>query len=291
MIKLSVIIILVLTVFLFFLCSIDRIQAQNNNKLLPNMPGVVSYTYRAFFEMDVSSTLDMITYVGFNDIELSNLFGRSATEMRILLDKHHIKCSSYGVSYEDLVNKTDKVAHDAQTLGAQYVRVAGIPHNATLSFPEMQKAVYDFNACGKILKEKYGLIFVYHNHGFEFEPYRNGTLYDYLLQQTNPQYVSFELDIFWAVYPGQDPALLLKKYGGRYQLMHLKDLKKGIKGSRSENAKPDDDVILGTGQINIPAVLRAAKQAGIQHYYIEDESNNVIVQVPESIAYLRSLNH
>jgi sugar phosphate isomerase/epimerase len=207
------------------------------------------------------------------------------------MDKHHIKCSSYGVSYQDLINKTDRVGQDAQILGAQYVRVAGIPHNPIMSLPDMQKAVGEFNACGKILKEKYGLIFVYHNHGFEFEPYRNGTLYDYLVQQTNPQYVSFELDIFWAFYPGQDPVLLLKKYGNRYKLMHLKDLKKGITGDFSGSANPDDDVILGTGQINIRSVLKAAKQAGIQHYYIEDESNNVIVQVPESVAYLRSLSH
>ena len=289
MIKLSVLRILALTVFLFFLCPIGKIQAQNNDKLLPQTPGVVSYTYRAFFEMDVPSTLNMICYVGFKDIEFSNLFGKNASEMKALLDKRGLTCSSYGVSYDDLVNKTDEVARDAQTLGAQYVRVAGIPHKSVISPAEMQKAIVDFNACGKILKEKYGLTFVYHNHGFEFEPYNDGTLYDLLVLQTNPQYVSFELDIFWAFYPGQDPVGLLKKYGSRYKLMHLKDFKKGVKGGLSASAQPDDNVILGTGQINIPAVLKAAKQAGVQHYYIEDESNNVIVQVPESIAYLRKL--
>ena len=153
----------------------------------------------------------------------------------------------------------------------------------------MQKAIDDFNRVGKILKEQYGLTFVYHNHGFEFQPYKDGTLYDYMMQQTDPQYVSFELDILWAFFPGQDPAQLLAKYGSRYKLMHLKDLKKGVKGDFSGGTPQDNDVALGTGQIDLPSILRAAKKAGIAHYYIEDESSNVLIQVPRSIAYLRAL--
>ena len=251
------------------------------------MPGVVSYTYRKFFEKDVPATLDMVKAAGFTDIEFSGLFGKTAPELRALIDVRGIKCSSFGVSYSDLVNKTDSVAQNAKALGAQYVRVAGMPHKGALTLEEMQKAIDDFNRAGKILKEKYDLTFVYHNHGFEFEPYKDGTLYDYLIQKTDPKYVSFELDIFWAFFPGQDPAALLNKYGSRYKLIHLKDLRKGVKGDFSGGASQDNDVALGTGQIDLPSVLKAGKKAGIQHYYIEDESNNVLVQVPQSVAYLR----
>jgi sugar phosphate isomerase/epimerase len=158
-----------------------------------------------------------------------------------------------------------------------------------MTFAEIQKGVDDFNKFGKILKDQYGLTFIYHNHGFEFQPYKDGTLYDYLVTQTNPKYVSLELDILWAFFPGQDPAAMLNKYGSRYKTMHLKDLKKGVKGDMSGGTTQDNDVALGTGQINIPAVLKAAKKAKVKHYYIEDESNNITTQVPQTIAYLKSL--
>ncbi|MDB4918915.1 sugar phosphate isomerase/epimerase [Mucilaginibacter sp.] len=266
--------------------STDKIYAQ---LLFPQKPGVVSYTYRKYFEKDVPSTLDMIKANGFTDIEFSNLFGKTAPELRVLLDERGLKCSSFGVGYEDFINKTTQVAQNAKALGADYVRVAGIPHKGTFTPEEAQRAIDDFNRTGKLLKEQYGLSFVYHNHGFEFEPYKTGTLFDLLVEQTNPEYVSFELDVLWAFFPGQDPAKLLYKYPGRFKLMHLKDLKKGVKGDLSGGTSQDNDVALGTGQMDIPAILKAAKKAGIQHYYIEDESNNIIEQVPASIAYLKSL--
>lgn len=271
------------------LCTLNNTHAQK--KLFKEAPGMVSYTYRKQFEKDVPSTLNKIKSLQITDIEFSNLFGKTAKELRTLLDEKGLKCSSFGVSYPDLVNKTVEVAQNAKTLGADFVRVAGIPHSKTITFDEMQKAVNDFNAVGKILKEQYGLTFIYHNHGFEFHPYQNGTLYDYLVSQTNPKYVSLELDILWAFLPGQDPAWLLDKYGKRYKSIHLKDLKKGVsRGDLSGGTAQDNDVALGTGQIDIPAVIKAAKKAKVKHYYLEDESTNIEVQVPQSIAYLKSLN-
>jgi sugar phosphate isomerase/epimerase len=263
--------------------------AQSGQPLFPEQPGVVSYTYRDYFAKDVPGTLDMIKAAGFTDIEFSSLFGKTAVELKALLDTRGLKCSSFGVSYDDFVNKTAEVAQNAKTLGAQYVRVAGIPHKGDFTFDEAQKAVADFNRVGKILKEQYGLGFIYHQHGFEFQPYQGGTLYDYIVKNTDPRYVSFELDILWAFFPGQDPAALINKYGNRYKALHLKDLKKGVTGNMSGGTNQDNDVALGTGQIDIPAVMKAAKKAGVEYYYIEDESTNVLSQVPVSLAYLKSL--
>jgi sugar phosphate isomerase/epimerase len=277
------------TIIIFLLLTFADTFAQGGKPLFPQHPGVVSYTYRKYFEKDVPGTLDMVKANGFTDIEFSNLFGKTAAELRELIDTRGIKCSSYGVSYDDFVNKTAEVAQNAITLGAQYVRVAGIPHKAAFTLDEAQKAIDDFNRVGKILKEQYGLGFIYHNHGFEFQPYQDGTLYDYIVKQTDPHYVSFELDILWAFFPGQDPAALLNKYGNRYKTMHLKDLKKGVTGDFSGGTSQDNDVALGTGQIDLHAVLVAAKKAAVAHYYIEDESSNVLTQVPISLAYLKSL--
>ncbi|HSC39637.1 MAG TPA: sugar phosphate isomerase/epimerase [Chitinophagaceae bacterium] len=275
-----------------FLCALlpGASYAQKDKLLFPQKPGVVSYTYRKYFEKDVPSTLDIIKQNGITDIEFSNLFGKTAAELRTMIDAKGIHCSSFGVGYDDLVNKTAEVAQNAKTLGASFVRVAGIPHKAGLTEEEARRAIADFNRVGKILKEQWGLTFIYHNHGFEFQPYKDGTLYDLIMTGTDPQYVSFEIDILWAFFPGQDPAAMINKYGKRYKTMHLKDLRKGVAtGSLAGSTPQDNDVALGTGQIDIKAVLKAAKKAGLEHYYIEDESSNVMEQVPQSIAYLKTL--
>lgn len=185
----------------------------------------------------------------------------------------------------------NEVGSNAKALGAKHVRVASIPHTAPFTLELAQKAVEDFNKGGKILKEEFGIIFCYHNHGFEFEPYENGTLMDYIIQKTDPKYVSFEIDILWTFFPGFDPAELINKYPNRFKLMHLKDLRKGIEGNLSGGTAVENDVALGTGQLDIPAILKAAKKAGVKHYYIEDESPSYAKQVPLTIAYLKSLTY
>jgi sugar phosphate isomerase/epimerase len=86
-----------------------------------------------------------------------------------------------------------------------------------------------------------------------------------------------------------DPAKLIAKYPERFKLMHLKDLRKGVSGNNSGGTAVENDVALGTGQLDIPAILKAAKKAGILHYYIEDESPSYAKQVPQTMTYLKSL--
>ena len=82
---------------------------------------------------------------------------------------------------------------------------------------------------------------------------------------------------------------LVKKYGDRWKLMHLKDLRKGVKKDLTGNTSQENDVPLGTGELDIPGILKQAKKVGIKHYFIEDESSHVNTQVPQSITYLKSL--
>jgi len=257
--------------------------------LTPETIGMVSYTYRKSLQKDMAATLDTIKSLGVVDMEFSNLFGKTAGEIRKLLDERGMYCSSFGVGYDDLTNKTREVGENARILGAKYVRVAWISHNAPFSIEDAQKAAKDFNTAGKILKDEFDITFCYHNHGYEFHPYENGTLFDYIMKNTNPEYVSFELDIFWAFFPGADPIQLLKNYGKRFKLMHLKDLKKGVTGNLSGGTDVKNGVALGTGQLDLPAILKAAEQSAIEHYYIEDESPIYYKQVPQSIAYLNDI--
>ena len=115
--------------------------------------------------------------------------------------------------------------------------------------------------------------FFYHVHGYEFQPYKDGILVDLLITGTNPKIVSYEMDIFWIVFPGQDPVKLFEKYGKRWELVHLKDMKKGTKtGLLTGGTDVKNDAALGAGLMDLPAILSAAKKAGVQWYFIEDES-------------------
>ncbi|WP_188504420.1 sugar phosphate isomerase/epimerase family protein [Parapedobacter pyrenivorans] len=271
---------------------IGTLACESQPILSPKEIGMVSYTYRNEFANDVPATLDEIQRLGIVDMEFSNLFGQTAQGLRKLLDERKMSCSSFGVSYGDLVNKTSEVAENANALGAKYVRVASIPHErGSFTLEEAEKAVTDFNRVGKVLRDEYGLLFIYHNHGFEFHPHEGGTLYDYIVNNTDPEYVGFELDILWAFFPGFDPVELLEKYGSRYKALHLKDLKQGVEGNLSGSTAKENDVALGTGQIDIIAILKAAKSAGVMHYYIEDESDRIDEQVPQSIHYLKNLRN
>lgn len=260
------------------------------NKLMLPDPGVVSYTFRTQFQEDVPGTLDLIRGMGISNIEFSNLFGKTADEMRSLLDERGLICTSYGVGYGRIVDDLDNVAREAKILGAKYVRVASIPfQRPEFTIDNAKKTVSDFNRAGKRLYED-GLYFCYHNHGFEFWPYGEGTLFDYIVQNTDPRYVSFEIDLLWTLLPGQDPVALLERYPERFRLMHLKDLRKGVElGDLSGRTPSENDVVLGTGQIDFPAVLRAADKTNIEYYYIEDESPDVISRVPVSINFITSI--
>ena len=250
--------------------------------------GVQAYTFRKSFPIDVAKTLDTIKMMGFTEIEGGG--GRmSPQEFKRLCDERGIRIPSTGASYEQLVKSPDSVAYKAKILGAKYVMCAWIPHDkGVLTLENAKKAVEDFNRAGKILKDS-GLTFCYHAHGYEFQPYEDGTLLDYIIKNTNPEYVSFEMDIMWIHFGGGDPAGLLEKYGNRWKLMHLKDLKKGAKKDLTGLTTPENDAVLGTGELDIPGILKAAKKVGIKHYFIEDESNFVNIQVPQSIKYLKSL--
>jgi sugar phosphate isomerase/epimerase len=266
---------------------IDAGAQKNKTPLYTAALGVQTYSFRKSMAVDVGKTLDTIRMMGFTEIES---FGEAdPAELRKLCDARGLSIPSTGASYEQLTSDPQSVADRAKILGANYVMCAWIPHKSgNFNLDNAQKAVDDFNRSGKILKEN-GITLCYHIHGYEFHPYENGTLLDYIIQKTNPEYVSFEMDIMWAHFGGGDPVSLLNQYGERWKLMHLKDLKKGTPKDMTGLTSPENDVPLGTGELNIPAIIKAAKKANIKHYFIEDESSLVSKQIPQSIKYLKSL--
>jgi sugar phosphate isomerase/epimerase len=273
---------------LFILILPAHAQEKTEKPLFDAPLGVASYTFRKSFPVSVAATLDTIKMLGFTEIEGGggNL---SPEEFKKLCDERGIRIPGTGAGYEQLVNNPQEVINRAKILGATYVMCAWIPHKTgSFNFENAKKAVEDFNTIGKLLKEN-GLTFCYHAHGYEFWPHEQGTLLDYIIQNTHPDYVSFEMDIMWIHFGGGDPAALLRKYKDRWKLMHLKDLKKGTPKDLTGLTSPENDVALGTGELDIPSIIREAKKAGIQHYFIEDESSRIMTQIPQSITYLKRL--
>lgn len=274
---------------LILLTDVTKLRAQGDDALYTFPIAVQAYTYRNSFPNGLEATLDTIQSLGVTEMEAGDLYGKTPAEFKALTDARGIQIPSIYVDYNRIKNDPNEVILTAKALGATYVMVAWIPHDGNnFNIEDARKAAQDFNKVGKILDEN-GLIFCYHIHGYEFKPYQDGTLFDYIAENTNPDHVSFELDLLWAVHGGADPVDLLKKYGERWKLVHLKDLKKGVQGDHTGYTPTDNDVALGTGQIDVPAIIKEAKKAGIKHYFIEDESDRIRSQVPQSIAYLKSL--
>jgi len=252
--------------------------------------GVQAYSFRNYFPKDIPGTLDRIQSMGIREIEGGS--GKlPPEEYKKLCDDRGISIPSTGTSFKELEENPLKVVETAKALGAKYVMCAWVPHETgNFQFEDAQKAVEVFNKGGKILADN-GLTFCYHAHGYEFKPHGQGTLLDYIFENTNPDYVSFEMDIFWIQFGGGDPVQLLQKYGDRWKLLHLKDMKVGIPKDLTGLTDVEYNVPLGTGELDMPGILKEAKKLGIAHYFIEDESSSVVNQIPKSIAYLKSLKY
>ena len=273
---------------LFFAASQNDVFAQTGGRLFTNAIGVQAYTYRNSFPKGIVPVLDSIKALGITEMEGPNPANISAEAFKKLISERGISMPSIGVDYARLGRDPYDVVSLAKLFGATYVMVAWIPHGKTFTIDDAKKAVADFNREGKILKD-HGITLCYHDHGYEFGPYGDGTLFDYIAQNTNPEYVSFEMDIMWTFHGGADPAKLLYKYKGRWKMLHLKDIRKGVANDLTGGTDTRNDVALGTGQLDIPGILRAAKAVGVQHYFIEDESPNHARQIPVTIAYIKSL--
>lgn len=253
--------------------------------------GVQAYSFRNYFPKDIPGTLDRIQAMGITEIEGGS--GRlPAEEYKKLCDARGITIPSTGASFKELDEDPQAVAETAKQLGSKFVMCAWIPHaeRGNFTLEDAQKAVAVFNKAGKVLREN-GLIFCYHPHGYEFQPYGKGTLLDYIFENTNPKDVYFEMDVFWAQFGGGDPVALLKKYGKRWRLMHLKDMDPSTKKDLTGGTNVENNVPLGTGEIDMAGLLKEGRRIGIAHYFIEDESSKVVDQIPKSIAYLRSLKY
>lgn len=254
--------------------------------------GLQLWSLRDQTKQSTTGALDLAVNFGFTEVETAGTGSLGVTDFAKELQARKLTVVAAHAGYEAFHKDTAKVIADAKVLGAKYVIIPWLPHDKEKGFSadDARGVAADFNTWGEACRAA-GLQFGFHPHGFEFKADAAGvTPFDIIARETKAELVTFEIDVFWVFHAGQDPVKLMEKYPDRWRLMHVKDIRKGaVTGLSTGSAPPTDKVAVGDGQIDWPAVLRAAAKAGVKHYFIEDEGVQPLKEIPASVAYLKSL--
>ena len=235
---------------------------------------------------DPGAMLRLTRSMGITHVETAGLYGLTPQQFADSIRAAGLRVTSMHVGLDAFKKEPQKVIGDAKALGATYVGTAWYPHQGAFTEADARKAIADFNAIGKTMKDA-GLQFFYHNHGYEPVAYGDGTLLDLIIRETDPNLVKFEMDVLWTFLPNVDPGALIRKYPGRFKLMHIKDMKPGVARGSLTGGLPDSlQAVIGQGQVNWPEVMKAAKADGLEYYYLEDETTDPKGNIPPSVGYL-----
>jgi sugar phosphate isomerase/epimerase len=267
--------------------------AANVATIGPNGPpiGLQLWTLREMAKTDPKAMLATVRGWGITHVETAGLYGMTASQFADALRTAGLRATSMHVDYNEFSKNPQQIIADAKALGVEYVGTAWIPHQGKFDEATARKAAADFNAWGRLLHDN-GLTFFYHTHGYEPEPYADGTLLDLLIKETDPNLVKYEMDVLWTYLPNGDPVGLIRKYPGRFKLMHIKDMKPGVARGSLAGGLPDTlQAVIGAGQVNWAELIAAAQKDGLQYYYIEDETNAPVQNTPKSVAYLEHLKY
>jgi sugar phosphate isomerase/epimerase len=248
--------------------------------------GLQLYSLRNQLTKDVPGTLKQVKAWGFEEVESYGSYGASIAGA---LKDAGLRCRAMHVDYERLASDMAGVLKDADALGVKTLINPYLPHEAKphASREEILKAAGDFAQWSKQCRAA-GKRFGYHIHGQEFGKASEGSLFDVLAKESGPE-VGFEADVFWISAGGADPVKLMSQYPGRFWFTHLKDMAKGSAPDREGEVPDSASVVLGTGTIDIKGIVAAGAAAGVEIHYLEDESPDVLRQVPKSVAYYRAL--
>lgn len=266
---------------------------------LVSVIGIQLYTVDQDLKANTRSTLDRVRKIGYREVETAGFAGLSAKDFRAALRSADLSCrSSHFFDFgKDNLDQIIEAAHD---LGVRYIVSSAMSQfaHARSGGPMTAddfKAMGDFcNQIGRRAQQA-GLQFAYHNHNSEFQDVGPALGYEVLLESTDPDLVKFELDCGWMMAAGQDPITYFKRYPTRYRMVHVKDFVK----PRTPTTSPDpkqipQGTILGTGYIDYLSILAAAKNAGVEHFYVEQEppfiGTTAIEAATKDYQYLHSLS-
>jgi sugar phosphate isomerase/epimerase len=227
--------------------------------------GLQLYSLREDMPKDPKGVLKQVAAFGYKQVESFEggkgmFWDMTNKEFKQYLDSLGMNIVS---SHCNINKDFETKAAQAGEIGMKYLICPYLGAQKTVD--DYKKAAEKFNECGAICK-KNGLRFAYHNHGYTFKRLDGEMPQDTLMQNTDAELVDFQMDIYWVVTAGSDPAMWLNKYPGRFTLCHVKDRRKGA-DAKDEDASVD----LGTGSIDFKKVLWLASQKGMKYYIVEQE--------------------
>jgi sugar phosphate isomerase/epimerase len=252
--------------------------------------GVQLYTVRDILPKKPLETLQAIEQIGYREAEVITA---NMEEILPVLKQTAIKPVSLHLNTPLFATQQDKIAaalENAKKHGFEYVVCPYIAPANRGGADVIRKLGDTLNKAGE-QSRKSGLKLCYHNHAFEFEPSGNGTLLDVLMETTDPKLVGLELDIMWARVAGVDPVSVLKEYGKRIPLVHLKNVAEGVEKRYNEGIPRTAFREVGKGVIDMHSVLKAAAAAGVKHYFVEQDqtAGDPIDSLRDSYQYLQKL--
>jgi len=232
--------------------------------------GVQLYTVREQAEKDLGAVLAHISMIGYTEVETYwNVYTHPAKKLRSMILDNGLTVPSGHFNYEGLETKLDY----AEELGVQWVICPMLPKDMWTSADGFKKAAAQFNVWGEKIHGM-GMQFGFHNHNYEFQKFGNTTGFDILTQDADPKLVCLEMDCYWITQAGQDPVAMLKKYGSRIQLLHLKDRMAGFPTTQMLGPDAEHITEVGSGTINWKAVIETAQQTGVKHFFVERDNGS-----------------
>jgi len=252
--------------------------------------GLQLYTLRNEISKDVRGVISKVADIGFREVETfgyspkGGFWGLSVKEFKDLLRSHGLKSPSGHYDFEPYLRDGNMDSLNANIaaakgLGQQYLTVPYLSEPLRKNLDSYKALAAKLSQAG-IMAKKAGLQLVYHNHDFEFINFNGTTGYDILLSETDPMDLKFELDVYWTVKAGKEPAALFQQNPGRYVMWHIKDMDKTTK-SYTE---------VGSGSINYQELFTKDKLSGMKHYFVEQDVINIdpYESITRSFQYIKS---
>lgn len=236
--------------------------------------GLQLYTLREELPKNVKAVLEKVAASGYTNVETygfsikDQFWGLSPVELKNILDENNLKAVSGHYNLGSFLydgNTAELIAsiEAAKTLKSEFLTVPWVDEPFRKSLEDYKKIASRLNQAAKMCADS-GLKLAYHNHDFEFQKHDGVTGYEILLNETDKNLVCFELDLYWVVRSGNDPLQLFKENPGRFKMWHVKDMDKQNQALNTE---------VGSGLIDFKPFFAAAKQAGMVHFFVEQENN------------------
>lgn len=240
--------------------------------------GLQLYTIRTELQKDFEKSIAKVAEIGYKELEFAGYYNRSPKDITRIINQHELDAVAAHISLEVLSTNLQEVVEGANTIGFRYVICPWLNVNEYSTMDSLKKLAETFNKTGEECK-KAGIQFGYHNHYFEFQEVEGKLLYDVLLEETDPELVVMELDLFWIVRGDKNPLEYFKRYPGRFPLCHVKDM---------DEAEKMVDV--GKGNIDFGQIFTQSEQAGLKHFFVEhDRPEDPFASIKASYEYLQGL--